>query len=242
MASKDRGATWDDAETEAVIAIWAEDVIQEMLKGAKHNHKVFKIISDEMKVRGYDRDPKQCREKIKKLRTQYKKALDHNNTSGGGRKTWKFYGAMDKVLGLRASSRSPVLFSSTSSLNSAATKDDDATPDHQEQHEYSAHDEMDDEQFLDSTIMAFLKAQKHSHDLWMVAFKEQQESAQRHQLHMIQEMERNRLQAEERLRKQQQEHEMRMMQMIVQLMTRQPAQLQPLNPASPSTSVPNFSN
>ncbi|XP_021165791.2 trihelix transcription factor GT-3a [Fundulus heteroclitus] len=288
MASKERGATWDDAETEAVITIWAEDAIQAMLEGAKHNHRVFQKISDEMKARGYVRDPKQCREKIKKLRTQYKKVLDHNNRSGSGKKTWKFYSAMDEVLSVRASSRTPVLLK-TSTLNSAATKDDDATSDNEEQYEnqYSTQDEMDDEQSLngsiasffseepggsriaevpaaeapevnirpekkiiivkalDSIIKEFVKAQRRSDDPWMAAFKEQQESVQRHQQHqlnMIREIERNRLQAEERMRKQEQEHEMRLMQMMVQLMSQQPAQLQPLNPASPSSSFPNFSN
>ncbi|KAM4550636.1 uncharacterized protein V3H82_019722 isoform 1-T1 [Fundulus diaphanus] len=297
MASKERGATWDDAETEAVITVWAEDAIQAMLEGAKHNHKVFQKISDEMKVRGYDRDLKQCREKIKKLRIQYKKVIDHNNKSGRGRKSWRFYDAMDEVLGHRASSRPPLLLES-STLNTAATKDDDATSDHEEQPENlnSTRDEMDDElsmngsiasfvseepggsrvaefpvdetpaaeahkvivktrrksklvKALDSTIEVFVNAQRHSDEHWLAAFKEQQESVQRHQqqqqeqhLNLIREVERNRLQADERLRKQEQEHEMRLMQMMVQQLPQQPAQLQALNPASHSTSFPNFSN
>ncbi|XP_035986778.1 general transcriptional corepressor CYC8-like isoform X1 [Fundulus heteroclitus] len=102
---------------------------------------------------------------------------------------------------------------------------------------------------LDGTIEAFVNAQRHSDERWLAAFKEQQESVQRHQqqqqeqhLNLIREVEINRLQAEERLRKQEQEHEIRLMQMMVQRLPQQPAQLQALNPPSPSTSFPNFSN
>ncbi|XP_021170969.2 myb/SANT-like DNA-binding domain-containing protein 2 [Fundulus heteroclitus] len=227
MASKQRGATWDDAETEAVITIWAEGAIQAMLEGAMHNQKVYQKISDEMKVRGYDQDPKQCREKIKKLRIQYKKVIDHSKKSGRGRTSWRFYDAMDEVLGHCASSRPPVLLES-STLNTAATMDDDATSDHEEQPENlnSTQAEMDDElsgsiasfvseepggsrvaefpvdeipaaeahkvnvktrsksklvKALDSTIEAFVNAQRHSDERWLAAFKEQQESVQRNQ-------------------------------------------------------------
>ncbi|KAI9538433.1 hypothetical protein NQZ68_014177 [Dissostichus eleginoides] len=50
-----------------------------------------------------------CRDKIKKLKQDYKKIKDHNNKRGNGRKTSKWYDRLDALLGHRPS------FSGTSS-------------------------------------------------------------------------------------------------------------------------------
>ncbi|KAK1904763.1 Myb/SANT-like DNA-binding domain containing protein 2 [Dissostichus eleginoides] len=44
-----------------------------------------------------------CRDKIKKLKQDYKKIKDHNNKSGNGRKTSKWYDRLDALLGHRPS-------------------------------------------------------------------------------------------------------------------------------------------
>ena len=44
-----------------------------------------------------------CRDKIKKLKQDYKKIKDHNNKSGNGQKTSKWYDRLDALLGDRPS-------------------------------------------------------------------------------------------------------------------------------------------
>ncbi|XP_038158979.1 uncharacterized protein LOC119795192 [Cyprinodon tularosa] len=207
MASKERGATWDDAETEAVIAIWAEDAIQAMLEGAKHNHKVFKKISDEItwKMMQHEEHEYSTHDEMDDERSLNESIASCVSEEPGGSRIPE--GPGDDTPAAKAPESSVKRKRKSKTVKA-----------------------------IDSTIEEYIKAQKQSDDLWLAAFKEHEESIQRHQRHMMQEMERNRFQAEEKQR----EHEMRMMQMMVQLLT-QPAQLQPLNPASPSTSVPNFS-
>ncbi|XP_021167476.2 alpha-protein kinase 1 [Fundulus heteroclitus] len=204
MASKVRGATWDDAETEAVITVWAEDAIQAMLESAKHNN---------------NNNHEEQRENLNSTQDE-----------------------MDDELSMNGSIAS--FISEEPGGSRVAEFPVDETP-AAEAHKVNVKTRRKSKlvEALDSTIEAFINAQRHSDDRWLAAFKEQQESVQRHQqqqheqhLNLIREVERNRLQAEERVRKQQQEHEMRLMQMMVQLMPQQPAQLQPLNPASPSIS------
>ena len=48
---------------------------------------------------GYKRTGVQCREKIKKLKSEYKKIKDNNSETGRGRKAWKFYSCMNEILG-----------------------------------------------------------------------------------------------------------------------------------------------
>ena len=41
----------------------------------------------------------QCNSKIRKLKLEYRKIKDSRNKTGTGRKEWKFFDAMDAVLG-----------------------------------------------------------------------------------------------------------------------------------------------
>ena len=62
-----------------------------------------------MQDQGYDREWTQCKSKIKNLKTDYRIAKDHNNETGRGRKTFKYYDEVDAVLGHRLASRPPVI-------------------------------------------------------------------------------------------------------------------------------------
>ncbi|XP_015252648.1 PREDICTED: glutamic acid-rich protein-like [Cyprinodon variegatus] len=133
-SSNDRGRSWGETETRDLIKIWADDTIQAMLNGLTFNHKVFVQISEVMKCRGYDRNPKQCREKIKKLRLDYKKIVgEKKNGSEKGETTWKFFEAMHEVLGRPAP---------TCGRNSAAREEED---DDDEDDEEDYYDDDDDE-------------------------------------------------------------------------------------------------
>ena len=63
-----RGRTWNDDEVQALLAIWADASIQRQLLGAVRNTTVFNKIADELARKGYQRDAKQCREKLKQLK------------------------------------------------------------------------------------------------------------------------------------------------------------------------------
>ena len=62
---------------------------------------MFEKISKLMHKAGYDRTGTQCREKIKKLKVDYRKVKDKNNQTGNNRKGTKFYYTMNKILGIK---------------------------------------------------------------------------------------------------------------------------------------------
>ena len=86
MADQQRNF-WKDCEVKALLSIWADDVIQQNLEGMVRNTVVFRDIAAKMADSGFNRNADQCRRKIKKLKMDFKKATDNNNTSGRGRTT-----------------------------------------------------------------------------------------------------------------------------------------------------------
>ena len=79
-------ALWGDEETLKLIELWGEDNIQAQLEGCKRNAQVFAKIASEMKDAGYERTRDQCRDKIKKLKGEYRKIIDKHGKTGEGRK------------------------------------------------------------------------------------------------------------------------------------------------------------
>ena len=111
----DRGCNWSDKEIRALISVWSDDVIQAELEGAHRNQHVYKKMSAELGKLGYRRTWDKCRDKVKKLKQEYKKVVDNNNETGRKRKTFKFMEEMDAVLGHRPSITPPVTVSSAKS-------------------------------------------------------------------------------------------------------------------------------
>jgi hypothetical protein len=103
---------WSDDETLWLISLWSEDRIQAMLEGSRKNRKVFETIAREMGSAGYHRSPDQCSAKIKKLKFDYRRIKDRHNKTGEGKITWKFWEAMDSVLGHKPATKPPVLVES----------------------------------------------------------------------------------------------------------------------------------
>ena len=95
LAETNRGTTWAD-EIKALLTIWGDSKLQEKLDGAARNKK--------LREQGYERDWKQCRAKVKNLKTKYREIKDHNGETGRGRKTCKFYKELDRILGHRPAS------------------------------------------------------------------------------------------------------------------------------------------
>ena len=74
-----RGNIWNEEEVHALIAIWGEEEVQAQLDGATRNRKVFDKIAKQLTELGFARTEHQCREKIKKLKSDYRRAKDSNN-------------------------------------------------------------------------------------------------------------------------------------------------------------------
>ena len=98
MASSS-GSTWNKEETLRLIDIWGDDRIQAQLEGAHRNRNVYMKIAREMSEAGYQRTLEQCRDKIKKLKGEYKKLKDKCGKTGEGRRNWDYFEAMDSILG-----------------------------------------------------------------------------------------------------------------------------------------------
>ncbi|XP_028426640.1 uncharacterized protein LOC114550216 isoform X2 [Perca flavescens] len=92
---------WTDAEVQALLAMYANEEVQRDLEGSTRNIKIFGKISSELAQMGVYHTVKQCREKVKKLKQDYKKIKDHNNQCGANRKTSKWYATLDSILGHR---------------------------------------------------------------------------------------------------------------------------------------------
>ena len=121
-------ATWSDPQTLKLIELWSDDHVQRQLEGYKRNKAVFESISRRMNDAGFDRTASQCREKIKKLRAEYKKVKDNNSQTGNNRKTCKFYERLDSVLGSKPATRPPIVidsFESSVNNSSDSQKSDD---------------------------------------------------------------------------------------------------------------------
>ena len=92
-------AYWSKEETFKLISIWSKDNIQWQLEGCKRNRDVWTKVSREMTLAGYRRSYEQCHEKMKKLRTEYKKVSDKRKETGqGSYPEWDYYDVMSDVL------------------------------------------------------------------------------------------------------------------------------------------------
>nr|XP_021328144.1 uncharacterized protein LOC563780 isoform X1 [Danio rerio]XP_021335461.1 uncharacterized protein LOC563780 isoform X1 [Danio rerio] len=98
MENSDR---WTDGEVQALLNFYAREEMQRDFEGNKRNTKIFACISAQLAALGINHTAKQCREKIKKLKQDYKRIKDYNNQSGLEPKTSKWYQLLDAILGHR---------------------------------------------------------------------------------------------------------------------------------------------
>ena len=112
---------WKDNEVNALISIWGDDLVQAQLEGCK---LAYEKVSESMKKAGFERSAVQCREKVKKLKTEYWKIKDKHRVTGTGRKKWKHYDTLDAVLGDRPTTLPPVIVDTLQeSIESASETD-----------------------------------------------------------------------------------------------------------------------
>uniref|UniRef100_A0A1X7UK71 Myb/SANT-like DNA-binding domain-containing protein n=1 Tax=Amphimedon queenslandica TaxID=400682 RepID=A0A1X7UK71_AMPQE len=103
--------SWTDKETVELICLWSDDIIQEELEGPR-NKLVFEKISKSLNNKGYKGTTGQCRDKIKKLKKDYRKVKENNNVTGTKRKTCKFFEELDAILSVKPATSPSICISS----------------------------------------------------------------------------------------------------------------------------------
>ncbi|XP_023361763.1 LOW QUALITY PROTEIN: zinc finger protein with KRAB and SCAN domains 2 [Sarcophilus harrisii] len=93
------GKHWCDNEVRALINIWSDEKIRQMLEGATRNKEIFEEIARRLMKFGIDRDWKQCRTKYKNLKYEYrvlKKKTNH--LIDNPKRKMRFYEEIDCIL------------------------------------------------------------------------------------------------------------------------------------------------
>ncbi|XP_033759477.1 uncharacterized protein LOC117341722 [Pecten maximus] len=91
---------------------WREDEARALLlhrismdgefRSMKTHKSLWKQISTMLKEQNITATPDQCDNKFKAMKKDYKSAKDHNNKSGNGTKTCRFFEEFDQLYGCRA--------------------------------------------------------------------------------------------------------------------------------------------
>ncbi|XP_034086323.1 uncharacterized protein LOC117555541 [Gymnodraco acuticeps] len=80
MATSNKKSTpWSTEEVTTFLHLIGDDTIQQELDGTTRNVKVFQDVSAQMSERGFSRTFLQCREKLKKMKSEYRIIKDNNN-------------------------------------------------------------------------------------------------------------------------------------------------------------------
>lgn len=92
----ERGSNWTDPEIVELLQLWSDESVQVELESSLRNQRVFDRIANILRERGIYRTGDQCREKIKKMKLEYRRIKDNHKM-----RSWKFYDVMDRVLANR---------------------------------------------------------------------------------------------------------------------------------------------
>ncbi|XP_065120436.2 uncharacterized protein [Paramisgurnus dabryanus] len=90
---------WTDSEVQALLSIYSSVEIQKDSDSGRRNIRIYENIAVQLLHLGIHHTSKQCREKIKKLKQDYRKIKEHNNQSGSNFRSGKWFAAMDAILG-----------------------------------------------------------------------------------------------------------------------------------------------
>lgn len=92
---------WTDEDVQALLNIYSEENIQREFESSARNARVYQQISARLEDLGISHSPQRCREKIKKMKQDYKKIKDHNRLNGANRRSGKWFERLDAILGAR---------------------------------------------------------------------------------------------------------------------------------------------
>ena len=114
-----------------------DSAIQSRLDGASRTADIWQDVVGQISAAGFRRTSKQCNDKMKNLKQDYKNFKDGHNRSGHDRSNWPYYDLMDDVLGDRPATRPRTIIdtthSSSTSIPSAPespSNDGNVTADH----------------------------------------------------------------------------------------------------------------
>ncbi|XP_014898319.1 uncharacterized protein LOC106953796 isoform X2 [Poecilia latipinna] len=88
--------SWSKKEVQALLAYWANPVIQEELRRNVRNNAVYNSLSAKLASLGFSKSAQKCKEKIKKLKQDYRRVKNSQHV-GWARTAW--FGILDEVLG-----------------------------------------------------------------------------------------------------------------------------------------------
>ena len=113
--------TWSREEILKLIEVWGEDNVQAQLNSCKRNQEVFAKVSTVLLEAGHNKTSSQCRDKIKKLKAEYRKVKDKREKTGEGRyPEWDYFDALDAILGHRPATKPPLVINSISAVGPTA--------------------------------------------------------------------------------------------------------------------------
>ena len=86
-----------------MLTLWANPAVQEELLLNVRNNQVYTDLSAKLASLGFNKTPRKCREKIKKLKSEYKRVKSSRHRGGGiSSRTSVWYAIMDEVLSSKA--------------------------------------------------------------------------------------------------------------------------------------------
>ena len=100
---------WTDEETFFLLDLWGNESDQALLKGCTRNRHVYERIACDLEKERYKRTWSQCRDKLKKLKKEYKKLKDYHDETGKKRKQWKSYNKVDDIIGSKPATQPEVI-------------------------------------------------------------------------------------------------------------------------------------
>ncbi|XP_008404805.1 interferon-induced protein 44-like [Poecilia reticulata] len=93
---------WSNSEVQTFLCLVGQERIHRDLDGATRNEKTFREVSQLMAAHGYQRTSRQCRDKLKKMRSDYRTIKKNRERSGpNSLKHWKWFEQMDAIYGKR---------------------------------------------------------------------------------------------------------------------------------------------
>ncbi|EMP31269.1 hypothetical protein UY3_11589 [Chelonia mydas] len=115
--NRKRAPAWTEWEVRDLIALWGDESVLSELRSKRRNAQTFEKISKGMKDRGYNRDPQQCRVKLKEFRQAYQKTREANGRSGSEPQTCHFYDELHGIIGGAATTTPPLCFDSVNEIS-----------------------------------------------------------------------------------------------------------------------------
>uniref|UniRef100_A0A3Q2TK53 Myb/SANT-like DNA-binding domain-containing protein n=1 Tax=Fundulus heteroclitus TaxID=8078 RepID=A0A3Q2TK53_FUNHE len=88
--------SWSKKEVLTLLTHWANPAVQQELSRNVRNNAVYSSLSAKLAALGYNKTAQKCKEKLKKLKQDYRR-IKNSNHLDGGKNIW--FDIIDQVLG-----------------------------------------------------------------------------------------------------------------------------------------------